>query len=231
MARYPDCSRSPIQAARRYYLKRDLLLGSVSMQKPKAGKGGRKTGRTGYARRQLRKKLLVSGDICEYDLKLVMRRTTLDSVRTPAITANEYRIWDDYSLKHKEWGSDRYKSFLFEEKERLELEACALLTRRSASTGSTNEEGPESEQATRSFYALRRLVAIVLQERDMLDMTWAQLQGVGYDGTFIALGRCIVKSAFRAEAGWYTEKELLRYRGLATDTDSDFDSDPDSSDA
>ena len=44
------------------------------------------------------------------------------------------------------------------------------------------------------------------------------------------LTKSIVKSAFRAEAGWYTKKELERVRGLAP-VDSDLECDYDDSSA
>ena len=44
------------------------------------------------------------------------------------------------------------------------------------------------------------------------------------------LPESIVKSAFRAEAGWYTKEELEKVRGVAS-VDSDLDSDYDDSSA
>lgn len=122
----------------------------------------------------------------EYDLKTVMRRTTLDAGRTPDIISNELRIWDQCAAQHKSLGTEGYRAYLAEQKDSLEAEACSVLSRSGildVGYSQTDEDG------THSFYALRRLVAIMLQEVTMLDMSEPQLKAIGYDSAFIALGR------------------------------------------
>ena len=57
-----ESSRDGIQIARRSYAIRDRFLSSVAAKKPNVGKGGRKVGRVGCRRKELRKKKLSSAE-------------------------------------------------------------------------------------------------------------------------------------------------------------------------
>lgn len=128
----------------------------------------------------------------EYRLPVVNRRTTLDQDRTPAIVASELRLWDECASHHTELGTEGYRTHLTEQIDRLETEACGGV-RRPDST--SVDEGTPVDDNARSFLALRRLVAILLQERAMLDMSEPQLRAIGFDSAFIALGRWCVFDA------------------------------------
>lgn len=112
----------------------------------------------------------------EYDLRVVARSTVPDPERTPAMEANELRLWNRCTACHQELGESVYRFYLARRIERFEIKACSSLCK--------DEIG--------SFIALRRLVALLVQERVMLDMKDAALKAVGFDGAFIALGRTCV---------------------------------------
>ena len=86
---------------------------------------------------------------------------------------NEMRMWDLCGACHKELGTPVYRLYLAKRIERFERMAC-------------------SGDATKSFIALRRLMALLVQERVMLDMEDSMLKAAGFDGAFIALGRTCV---------------------------------------
>ena len=115
-----------------------------------------------------------------------MRRTTLDKSRTPAIVADELKYWDQCATRHHELGTEGYKVFLAEGKNQLELEACHDLN---PCNMLVDEELRPVNKNTRPFRVIRRLVALLLQERAMLEMNEAQLKAIGFDSAFIALGR------------------------------------------
>ncbi|KZV65316.1 hypothetical protein PENSPDRAFT_668494 [Peniophora sp. CONT] len=110
--------------------------------------------------------------------------------------ANELRLWDKCAACRKELGPSVYRFYLAKRIERLEIMACS---------GSSLENGY-------SHHALRRLVALLAQERIMLDMETTELKTAGFDGAFIALGRIVRARGFKAEMGWYTEDELRAHR-------------------
>ena len=128
-----------------------------------------------------RQSLLIVCIYSEYVLPMVMRRTTLDSKRSPAMIAQGLRFWDTCAARHKALGTEAYRAYLVEQIDRLENEACR---------GQDSEDDglQATTNCTESFLALRRLVAIVLQERAMLDMSEPEQKDVGFDGTFVALG-------------------------------------------
>lgn len=89
---------------------------------------------------------------------------------------SELRLWDKCAACHKELGPAVYRFYLDKRIEHFEMKACM------ACSGSSSREED-------SFVALRRAVAILVQERIMLDMENAALKAAGFDGAFIALGR------------------------------------------
>ncbi|VDC04428.1 unnamed protein product [Peniophora sp. CBMAI 1063] len=185
-----------VQIARYYYNNRDRLVSSSTpARRPKSGQ--RKTGRSEWMRGQARKDLMKLGEFAEYDLSVVSRRTVPDPHRTTAMEANELRLWDKCAACHRELGTIAYRYYLTKRIERYETRAYL---------------DPNSDDETGSFVALRRLIAILLQERMMLDMEEAELKAVGFDGMFIALGRGVRVTGFKEEMGWSTEGELRAYR-------------------
>ena len=130
-----------------------------------------------------RQSLLIVCVYSEYVLPMVMRRTTLDSKRSPAMVAQELRFWDACAAQHKALGTEAYRTYLVEQIDRMESEACR------GRGSDTIVRSQATTDCTRPFFALRRLVAIALQERAMLDMSEFEQKAVGFDGAFVALGR------------------------------------------
>ena len=97
--------------------------------------------------------------------------------------ASETRLWDMCAKNHKDLGTIVYRRYLAKRIERYENMSA------SASHLKLNNT---------SFCANRRLIAILVQERMMLDMEDAELKTVGFDGAFIALGRSYVPNFLQA---------------------------------
>ncbi|VDC04427.1 unnamed protein product [Peniophora sp. CBMAI 1063] len=189
-------SASKVQLARHYYKTKADLASSTrtkSKRDPKPLKGRRKVARAEREAARARQRLMDTREFAEYDLRVVSRRTIRDPDRTSAMEANEARLWKMCTACHKELGEGVYRLYLAKRIKRLEAMACS---------------GSLPKDETQSFLALRRLVALLAQERVMLDTNEAQLKAAGFDGTFIALGRTINKRGFKRELGWYTEDEL-----------------------
>lgn len=111
---------------------------------------------------------------------MVSRRTPLDPDRTEKMAAKETKLWDMCAADHKNMGTSTYSFYLAKRIARFESMACM---------------GSNTGDETESFVAFRRLIAILVQEREMLDMKDAELRAAGFDGAFIALGRwCVLDS-------------------------------------